>query len=76
MLTDKRLDRALAVADEAVALGGKAGKFVTNVDGLVTDLRAGKGTVGALLVREELYADLREMLRDLKKNPWKFFWKE
>jgi phospholipid/cholesterol/gamma-HCH transport system substrate-binding protein len=76
MLTEARLDRALKVADEAVALGGKAGKLVTNVDGMVTDLRAGKGSVGALLVREELYADLREMLRDLKKNPWKFFWKE
>ncbi len=76
MLTEQRLDRALKVADEAVALGGKAGQLVGNVDGMVTDLRAGKGTAGALLVREELYADLREMLRDLKKNPWKFFWKE
>ena len=76
MLTEKRLDKVINVADEAVALGGKTGKLVKNVDGMVTDLRAGKGTAGALLVREELYADLREMLRDLKKNPWKFFWKE
>ncbi len=76
MLTEKRLDRVINVADEAVDLGGRAGKLVTNVDGMVKDLRAGKGTAGALLVREELYADLREMLRDLKKNPWKFFWKE
>jgi phospholipid/cholesterol/gamma-HCH transport system substrate-binding protein len=43
---------------------------------MVTDLRKGKGTAGALLVREEVYADLREMIRDLKRNPWKFFWKE
>ncbi|MCP4443806.1 MAG: MCE family protein [Myxococcales bacterium] len=76
MLTEKKLGRALKVADEAVALGGKAGRLVGNVDGMVTDIRAGKGSVGALLVREEIYADLREMLRDLKKNPWKFFWKE
>ena len=76
MLTEERLDKAMAVADEAVSLGGKTGKLVDNVDGVVTDLRAGKGTAGALLVREEIYADLREMLRDLKKNPWKFFWKE
>lgn len=76
MLTEQKLNRALKVADEAVALGGKAGKLVGNVDGMVTDVRAGKGSVGALLVREEIYADLREMLRDLKKNPWKFFWKE
>ena len=54
----------------------KAGGLIDNVDGMVTDLRAGKGTAGALLVREELYADLRELIRDLKRNPWKFFWKE
>lgn len=76
MLTEQRLDRALKVADEAVSLGAKTGKLVSNVDTIVTDIRAGKGTAGALLVREEIYADLREMLRDLKKNPWKFFWKE
>jgi phospholipid/cholesterol/gamma-HCH transport system substrate-binding protein len=39
-------------------------------------VRKGNGTAGALLVREEIYADLREMIRDLKRNPWKFFWKE
>ena len=55
---------------------GKAGHLVDNVDGMVTDLRAGKGTAGALLVKEDIYADLRELIRDLKRNPWKFFWKE
>jgi len=75
-ITDERIDRALRVADEAVATTGKAGRLIDNVDGMVGDLRRGKGTAGALLVREELYADLREMIRDLKRNPWKFFWKE
>jgi phospholipid/cholesterol/gamma-HCH transport system substrate-binding protein len=76
LITDKRIDHALSVADQAVAVTGKASTLVDNVNGMVTDIRAGKGTAGALLVREEIYADLREMLRDLKKNPWKFFWKE
>lgn len=76
MLTEPRLERALALADEAVGVTGKAGALIDNVDGMVTDLRAGKGTAGALLAREEIYADLREMIRDLKRNPWKFFWKE
>ena len=40
------------------------------------DMRAGKGTAGALISRDEIYADLRELIRDLKRNPWKFFWKE
>ena len=76
LLTEQRFDRALEVADRAVAVAGKAGGLIDNVDGMVTDLRKGKGTAGALLVREEVYADLRELLRDLKRNPWKFFWKE
>jgi phospholipid/cholesterol/gamma-HCH transport system substrate-binding protein len=75
-LTEQRIERAIRVADGAVTATGKAGKLIDNVDGLVGDLRRGKGTAGALLVREELYADLREMIRDLKRNPWKFFWKE
>jgi phospholipid/cholesterol/gamma-HCH transport system substrate-binding protein len=76
LLTRERIDRMIKVADGAVSATGKAGKLIDNVDGMVSDLRRGKGTAGALLVREELYADLREMIRDLKRNPWKFFWKE
>ena len=76
LLTEERIDRAIRVADGAVSATGKAGKLLDNVDGMVTDMRKGTGTAGALLVREEVYADLREMIRDLKRNPWKFFWKE
>lgn len=76
LITEQRVDRALTVADRAVALSGKADKLIGNVDGLVSDMRSGKGTAGALIARDEIYADLREMIRDLKRNPWKFFWKE
>jgi phospholipid/cholesterol/gamma-HCH transport system substrate-binding protein len=76
LITDTRLDTAINAADKAATAAGKAGGLIDNVDGLVTDLRAGKGTAGALLSREEVYADLRELIRDLKRNPWKFFWKE
>lgn len=44
--------------------------------GLINDVRQGKGTVGRILTKEELYADIREMVRDLKQNPWKLIWKE
>jgi phospholipid/cholesterol/gamma-HCH transport system substrate-binding protein len=76
LFTEERIDKAIRVAEGAIAATGKAGKLIDNVDGMVTDVRKGKGTAGALLVREEVYADLREMIRDLKRNPWKFFWKE
>ncbi|HTE56594.1 MAG TPA: MlaD family protein [Kofleriaceae bacterium] len=75
-ITNERIERTIRVADGAVGATGKATRLIENVDGMVGDLRKGKGTAGALLVREEVYADLREMIRDLKRNPWKFFWKE
>jgi phospholipid/cholesterol/gamma-HCH transport system substrate-binding protein len=76
LVTEQRLDKALDAADKAASAAGKAGGLVDNVNGLVTDLRAGKGTAGALLSRDDLYSDLRELIRDLKRNPWKLFWKE
>lgn len=76
LITEPRLERALTVADKAATAATAAGGLLENTNGLVTDLRQGKGTAGALLARDELYADLRELIRDLKRNPWKLFWKE
>jgi phospholipid/cholesterol/gamma-HCH transport system substrate-binding protein len=76
IITADRVDRAIAVADQAAVAATKAGGLLDNVDGLVTDLRAGKGTAGALLAKDDVYVDVRELLRDLKRNPWKLFWKE
>ncbi|HRC58495.1 MAG TPA: MlaD family protein [Kofleriaceae bacterium] len=76
LVTEARLERALTVADKAATAAASAGGLVDNVNGLVTDLRQGKGSAGALLSRDDLYADLRELITDLKRHPWKLFWKE
>lgn len=76
LVTEARVDKALAVADTAAGAAGKAGGLIDHLDALVSDLRAGKGTAGALLSRDDVYSDLREMIRDLRRNPWKLFWKE
>ena len=76
LVTADRIDRAIDAADAAAKAAGKAGGLIDNVNGMVTDLRAGKGTAGSLLAKDDIYADLREMIRDLKRNPWKLFWKE
>lgn len=39
-------------------------------------VRAGGGTVGLLLTDDEIYDDLKELLRDLKQHPWKLVWKQ
>ncbi|MBS1124723.1 MAG: Mammalian cell entry related domain protein, partial [Deltaproteobacteria bacterium] len=76
LLTETRLAGVDKALDNASKAAGTAGALLDNTNGLVTDLRGGKGTAGALLSRDELYSDLRELIRDLKRNPWKFFWKE
>ena len=69
----KKLQQAL---DELVTVGDKAEHIATDAQALVADIKKGKGTAGALLVENQIYDDLKEMVRDLKRNPWKFFWKE
>jgi len=76
LITEPRLAGVDHALDSAATAAGHAGALLDNANGVVTDLRAGKGTAGALLSRDELYSDLRELIRDLKRNPWKFFWKE
>ena len=53
------------------------------VDGVVTDARAvtdnarqGRGTVGGILMDNELFMDIKLLLKDLKRHPWKFIWRE
>lgn len=65
----KILDRILSITDKADKIAGDAQTIVANV-------RRGQGTAGALVMDREIYEDIKEMVRDLKRNPWKFFWKE
>jgi phospholipid/cholesterol/gamma-HCH transport system substrate-binding protein len=76
LVTEQRLGGIDRAVDSAATAATRAGTLLDGATALVGDLRAGKGTAGALLSRDELYSDLRELLRDLKRNPWKFFWKE
>jgi len=61
----------------------QVGTMVGNIGGVLTDAKIltqrlvdGQGTIGALLSDREMYDDVREMMKDLKRHPWKFIWKE
>lgn len=47
-------------------------------DGAVVTRRlvAGEGLLGRLLTDQSMYDDLRELLRNLKRHPWKILWRE
>ena len=50
--------------------------LVDTANVIVSTIRRGEGTVGALIMDEQIFDDLKELIRDLKHNPWKFFWRE
>lgn len=54
----------------------RANRTMGQAEEIVAHVRAGEGTVGAMLMDEEIYDDVQELIRDLKHNPWKFFWRE
>ncbi len=56
------------LADAQVALG--------NVRTMTEQLNSRESSIGALIADKELYDDVREMVKDLKRHPWKFIWKE
>lgn len=63
------LDRILKITQKVDTMAGDAAVIVSSV-------RRGQGTAGAFVMDREIYEDVKEMVRDLKRNPWKFFWKE
>jgi len=54
----------------------RADGTLAKVDGMVERMRKGEGTVGQLLGDEEIYDDLKELIRDLKQHPWKLIWQD
>ncbi len=74
--SDQGAARLERITDDVSATVAGA-RAITKSAGTITKrLENGEGTAGALLMDEALYDDLQELTRDLKHNPWKFFWKE
>lgn len=49
--------------------------IASNIDESIVRLKNKEGTLGRLLYDETLYKDLEELMSDLKRHPWKLFWK-
>jgi phospholipid/cholesterol/gamma-HCH transport system substrate-binding protein len=61
---------------DVAQLAERANATAADAQAIVSHVKSGKGTVGALVMDEEIYDDMQEMVRDLKHNPWKFLWRE
>jgi phospholipid/cholesterol/gamma-HCH transport system substrate-binding protein len=74
--SEPQLARYEQITRQAQQLTTDASSAAADARLLMAHVKAGKGTVGAMLSDEAVYDDLQELLRDLKNNPWKLFWRE
>jgi phospholipid/cholesterol/gamma-HCH transport system substrate-binding protein len=49
---------------------------VADVQAMVHNVRRGEGTLGGFVNDAQIYDDVKELMRDLRRNPWKFFWRD
>lgn len=47
-----------------------------SLDRILSRLDQGEGTVGALLSKDELYQDMKDLMKDIKTHPWKLLKKK
>jgi phospholipid/cholesterol/gamma-HCH transport system substrate-binding protein len=58
------------------AASEKLDAMATRADHILKRLEAGEGTAGAVLQDKQVYDDLKSLLADLRKHPWKMLWKD
>jgi len=73
---EQKLARIDTMLDDMSEATKQARLTATDARAITARIRKGRGSVGALVMDEQLFDDLQELARDLKHNPWKFFWKE
>ncbi len=52
-----------------------AKSIVSNLDESIAKVKNGEGTVGKLLFNDTVYKDLQALISDIRKNPWKLFFR-
>lgn len=62
--------------DRYASAGERLEGLAARGDRLLARLEAGEGTAGASLKDKQLYDDLRSLVSDLRKHPWKMLWKD
>lgn len=74
--TPEQAEKLKKTMQDLSDLASRADATATDAQAIVAHIKKGEGTVGALVMDEEVYDDVQEMLRDLKHNPWKFLWRQ
>ena len=73
----KSLDKVLSGSDEDLkGTMQNIRKSTDSIQRVLDHMEQGQGTVGSLMVKDELYIDMREFMADIKKHPWKLLKKD
>jgi phospholipid/cholesterol/gamma-HCH transport system substrate-binding protein len=75
-LTEEDGARVKDLIAHAQSAGAQLDGLAGRADRLLTRLEAGDGTLGALMKDKQAYDDLKSLLADLRKHPWKMLWKD
>ena len=75
-LTKPKLARIEGMTRDLGDAAKSAKSTAADAQTLVSRVKQGQGTAGAMLRDEALYDDLSELVRDLKHTPGKLIWKE
>lgn len=67
----KRIKSAIKKLD---GLAGRTDKLAERADRIMARIERGEGTVGQMIQDEEIYDDIKELIRDIKRHPWKLIW--
>ncbi|MGC4091445.1 MAG: hypothetical protein QM756_26915 [Polyangiaceae bacterium] len=76
LASDDQLERYRSATRDLTDAAARAKHLAGDAEAIMGHVQKGKGTLGALVMDEAVYDDLQELLRDLKHNPWKFFWRQ
>ena len=68
----KKLDDGLS---EIKTLAVSLNSLTANLDDALGRIKRGEGTLGKLIYNDDIYNQLDALVSDVRKSPWKLFWK-
>ena len=74
--TEEDMQKLKLAIDRYSAAGEKLDALAARGDRLLAQIEAGEGTLGQIQQDPQLYQDVKALVEDLRKHPWKILWKD
>ncbi|MGA9521211.1 MAG: MlaD family protein [Myxococcaceae bacterium] len=74
--TEEDAQRLKVAIEKYSAAGEKLEGLATRGERLLAQIEAGEGTLGQIQKDPQLYQDVKALVEDLRKHPWKILWKD